>query len=81
MDNWQKNRISAAINGTNPMVMAELEGGYAAFGDTQFLPGYCVLLPKRNVASLNELSIVERTMSGYEHIRRCHFRRLSCRSN
>lgn len=36
MDNWQKDRISAAINGTNPMVMAELEGGYAAFGDTQF---------------------------------------------
>ncbi|RMC40839.1 hypothetical protein F5ESL0236_02710 [Lactobacillus sp. ESL0236] len=62
MDNWQKDRIVAAINGTNPMVMVELEGGYATFGDTQFLPGYCVLLPKKNVASLNELNIVERTM-------------------
>ena len=42
---WQDNRIQAAIDGTNPMVMAELPGGFAVFGDVQFLPGYCVLLP------------------------------------
>ncbi|EHO50043.1 HIT family protein [Lentilactobacillus kisonensis] len=60
MINWQDNRIKSAINGTNPMVMAELLGGFAVFGDTQFLPGYSVLLPKRQVSSLNDLSISER---------------------
>ncbi len=28
------------------MVLTELAGGYAVIGDTQFLPGYCVLLGK-----------------------------------
>ncbi|GAA3196870.1 HIT family protein [Lentilactobacillus kefiri] len=62
MHNWRENRIASAINGTNPMVMAELPGGFAVFGDTQFLPGYSVLLPKRQVASLNDLSIEQRTV-------------------
>ena len=35
---WQDNRIQAAIDGTNPMVMAELPGGFAVFGDVQFYP-------------------------------------------
>lgn len=61
MCDWKKDRIGSAINGKNPMVMAELEAGYAVFGDTQFLPGYCVLLPKRNVSSLNNLKQEERT--------------------
>lgn len=57
---WHKDRIGSALNGTNPMVMAELKGSFAAFGDTQFLPGYCVILPKRKVASSNDLAINER---------------------
>ena len=60
MKEWQKNRIESAKNGTNPMLMIETNGGYAVFGDTQFLPGYCVLLPKKNVFSLNELTLEER---------------------
>ncbi len=28
---WQDNRIQAAINGTNPMLMKELKGGYLVF--------------------------------------------------
>ena len=44
MVNWQDDRIGSAINGTNPMVMSELPGGFAVFGDTQFLPGYSCLL-------------------------------------
>lgn len=60
MTAWQQNRIGAALNGTNPMVMAEMPGGFAVFGDTQFLPGYSVLLPKRVVGSLNDLSVPER---------------------
>lgn len=61
MQDWQENRIKSALNGTNPLVMAELPGGFAVIGDTQFLPGYSVLLPKREVASLNELSLPERS--------------------
>ncbi|MGX4600083.1 HIT family protein [Faecalimicrobium sp. JNUCC 81] len=60
MKEWQKNRIESAKNGTNPMLMIETNGGFAVFGDTQFLPGYCVLLPKKNVFSLNDLSLKER---------------------
>lgn len=58
--NWEENRILSAKAGTNPMVLKELKGGYAVFGDVQFLPGYCVLLPKREVNSLNDLSLEER---------------------
>lgn len=39
MRDWRDDRIGSAINGTNPMVMAELTGSFVAFGDTQFLPG------------------------------------------
>lgn len=60
MTTWQQNRIGTALNGTNPMVMAEMPGGFAVFGDTQFLPGYSVLLPKRVVGSLNDLLVPER---------------------
>ena len=60
METWQRDRIGSAINGTNPTVMTELKGGYAAFGDTQFLPGYCLLLPKRKVFTLNDLNMSER---------------------
>lgn len=60
MKDWRDDRIGSAINGTNPMVMAELSGGFVSFGDTHFLLGYCVLLPKRKVSSLNDLKIQER---------------------
>lgn len=60
MEDWRKNRIESAKNGTNPMLMIETNGRYAVFGDTQFLPGYCVLLPKKNVFSLNDLTLEER---------------------
>ncbi|NVO88751.1 hypothetical protein HWN39_09560 [Lactobacillus rhamnosus] len=59
---WQDDRIQAALDGQNPMVMAELPGGFAVFGDVQFLPGYSVLLPKREVGSLNELSKREQSL-------------------
>ncbi|MCL1631985.1 hypothetical protein M3N64_08490 [Sporolactobacillus sp. CPB3-1] len=58
--NWKENRIQSAQNGTNPMVLAEMKSGYAVIGDTQFLPGYCILLPKKEVSSLNDLTISER---------------------
>lgn len=41
---WQSDRIGSARAGTNPTVLAKLPEAYAVIGDTQFLPGYCVLL-------------------------------------
>lgn len=57
---WYENRILSAKNGANPMVIKELKGGYLVFGDVQFLPGYCVLLPKNEINSLNDLTLEER---------------------
>ena len=61
MSDWRENRIAAAQRGENPMVMVELSSGFACIGDTQFLEGYCVLLPKREVSSLNDLTLAERS--------------------
>ena len=43
-DAWKSDRIGTARAGTNPTVLAKLPQSYAVIGDTQFLPGYCVLL-------------------------------------
>lgn len=57
---WKKDRIQSAANGTNPMVIAKMKSGYAAIGDTQFLPGYCVLLPFHPYRSLEDMPVSER---------------------
>ncbi len=59
-DSWKQNRIESCRNGTNPTFITELKSGYVVIGDTQFLPGYCVLLYKHNIKTLNELEIEER---------------------
>lgn len=41
---WRVDRLGTARRGENPMVLAKMRSGYAVIGDTQFLPGYCVLL-------------------------------------
>lgn len=41
---WKSDRIGTARAGTNPTVLARLPQSYAVIGDSQFLPGYCVLL-------------------------------------
>ena len=61
MDTWKKDRIQSILDGTNPTFLAEMESGYAVIADTQFLPGYSVLLPKRCVGQLNDLPVEERT--------------------
>ncbi|MGB3327616.1 MAG: hypothetical protein WBA46_01605 [Thermomicrobiales bacterium] len=43
MADWRDDRIGAAERGENPMTLARMASGFAFFGDTQFLPGYCVL--------------------------------------
>ncbi|HEY0486997.1 MAG TPA: diadenosine tetraphosphate hydrolase [Mycobacteriales bacterium] len=44
MTAWQTDRVGSALRGENPMVLTRLRAGFAVLGDTQFLPGYCVLL-------------------------------------
>jgi diadenosine tetraphosphate (Ap4A) HIT family hydrolase len=41
---WRTDRTGAAARGENPMVLGRMRSGWAVIGDTQFLPGYCVLL-------------------------------------
>ncbi|MFI6307332.1 hypothetical protein ACIBCH_36070 [Amycolatopsis thailandensis] len=43
-DGWKRDRIGSALRGENPTVLRRLVAGFAVIGDTQFLPGYCVLL-------------------------------------
>ncbi len=60
MKDWKSDRIEAALRGENPTVIARMKSGFAVIGDTQFLPGYCVLLGYPKVFSLNDLSLSER---------------------
>lgn len=39
---WRENRIKAAIEGNNPMVIKELAGGYAVFGDAILASTYAI---------------------------------------
>ncbi|MFQ6199225.1 diadenosine tetraphosphate hydrolase [Streptomyces sp. NPDC000405] len=41
---WRGDGIGSALRGENPTVLRRLEAGFAVIGDTQFLPGYSVLL-------------------------------------
>jgi diadenosine tetraphosphate (Ap4A) HIT family hydrolase len=43
-EHWKADRIGSAKAGANPTVLAKLPQSFAVIGDTQFLPGYCVLL-------------------------------------
>lgn len=49
-------RVSEANEGTNPKVIARMRSGWAVIGDSQFLKGYCLLLPDPVVAHLNDFS-------------------------
>jgi diadenosine tetraphosphate (Ap4A) HIT family hydrolase len=43
-DNWRYDRVGAARRDENPTVLARMRTGWAVIGDSQHLPGYCVLL-------------------------------------
>lgn len=60
-EDWKQDRFRAIERGENPMVLTKMKSGYAVIGDTQFLPGYCVLLAYPKVPSLEALSLKERT--------------------
>jgi diadenosine tetraphosphate (Ap4A) HIT family hydrolase len=59
---WRSDRLGSARRGENPMVMAKVPSGYVVFGDTQHLPGYCVLLSDVDDADhLTDLDGAQRT--------------------
>ena len=59
---WRADRIGSAERGENPMVIARMRSGFAVVGDTQFLPGYCLLLAAPQVSSLEDLSPADRAV-------------------
>lgn len=59
--NWKNDRIGSALKGENPTAIARMKSGFAVMGDTQFLPGYCLLLAYPAAGCLNELTIRQRS--------------------
>ncbi|WP_034756632.1 HIT family protein [Rossellomorea vietnamensis] len=83
-EDWRKDRITSAHTGENPMVITKMRSGFAAIGDTQFLPGYCVLLPFKEYSSLEELDFKQRSeflldmsLIGEAIIKVCNARRVN----
>ena len=60
MDDWRRDRIGAAERGANPMVVVRMSSGFAFVGDTQFLPGSCVLLAAPRMGHLSDPSFERR---------------------
>ncbi len=55
MEHWEDERLAAAERGENPTVLARLRTGWAVIGDTQHLPGYCLLLNAGQADHLTDL--------------------------
>ena len=53
-------RVEAARAGTNLTVICRVPSGWVVLCDTQFLRGYCILLPDPVVPSLNDLKRAQR---------------------
>jgi diadenosine tetraphosphate (Ap4A) HIT family hydrolase len=53
-------RLEAALKNENPTVVGRLESGFVVLGDSQMLPGYCVLLAYPMVESLEALPFAKR---------------------
>lgn len=60
MDDWRHDRIAAAERGENLTVLLRMPSGFAVMGDTQFLPGYCLLLVAPKVDHLTDLPLPAR---------------------
>ena len=48
-------RLELLARGENPKMLLRMKSGFAVIGDTQFLPGYCLLLAYPEAGQLNEL--------------------------
>ncbi len=61
MSDWRHDRVTAAREGRNPTVLAELDAAFAVIGDVQFLPGYSLALTRvPGVDRLTDLSRADR---------------------
>lgn len=61
-NDWKEDRLAAAHRGENPLVIARMRSGFAVMGDTQYLPGYSLLLAKdRSTNHLSDLDLQGRT--------------------
>ncbi|MFD7915146.1 HIT family protein [Streptomyces sp. NPDC059752] len=60
MEHWTHDRLGAAERGENPTVLARMQTGWAVIGDTQHLPGYCLLLYAGEANHLTDLPRAER---------------------
>ena len=87
---FKADRVGSAIAGTNPTVMRRLKAGFAAIGDIQRLPGYCVLITDtpgtdqlidlpadRQLAFLEDMAILGRTVAAVCGRRDPEFRRIN----
>ena len=69
MANLIEQRVEAARRGENPNVIAKMPSGWLVIGDTQPLPGYCILLADPIVSSLNALNEADRIRYSLDVIR------------
>ncbi len=53
--------VALAKENQNPTVICKMPSGWAVLGDSQFLPGYCLLLADPVVPSLNEMDPAHRS--------------------
>ena len=59
---WRVDHIGAARRGEHPLMLAQMRSGWAVMGDTQFLPGYVLLLSRVDGAlHLTDLTSSQRT--------------------
>lgn len=57
MEDWKKDRIGSALNGTNPTMVTKMRSGIVVLGDSQLLPGYCILIAHPVIKDLNSLDM------------------------
>lgn len=55
-------RVAEAQQGTNPYVVCRVPSGWVVLGDTQIVPGYCILLSDPVVTDLNALPLAARAV-------------------
>jgi len=53
--------VALARENRNPTVICKMHSGWAVLGDSQFLPGYCLLLADPVVPSLNKMGLAQRS--------------------
>ncbi|CAN5708415.1 hypothetical protein BH11ARM2_BH11ARM2_34150 [soil metagenome] len=54
-------RLARLAAGEEPRMVARLASGFVVMGDSQLLPGYCLLMAYPKVGQLNDLSGEDRT--------------------